>query len=192
MCGGGGCPSWGPIFLVAATQICGPAVCRSLQVLLKTSVEWSNGFIAGSCVYWLSSEGFVLFVSFCGDIYFGGFQVFWLTISTVGKASLEGHSGHWWPFPVLWVYDLPEWLSLLLDITAHVSPRLHPGGGRLKQTIGTFLCWACWYFFLHPFSPSFSVQCLLYMALSWLQVHSLRRITWHGAISGNIFLQIKF
>ena len=123
----------------------------------------------------------VLFVSFCGDIYFGGFQVFWLTIST-GKASLGGPFWSLMTVLVLWVYDLPNG-SLLLDITAHVSPRrlhIQVVGGWSKllglssvEPVGTSL------------STSLSSPVLLstvspYMALNWLQVHSLRGITWHA------------
>lgn len=86
-------------------------------------------------------------------------------------------------FLFLWDYDMPHVLSAFryqgLCLSQVASD---PGCGRLKESTSTFLCCTPVGTSLTTSlsSPNLLSKMSPYMSPCWLQVHSLRGITWHA------------
>lgn len=189
----------GPMFLVKSLHrfFCGSTFWQiPANSLLKTSVEWSNGFIADSWVFINFPLGF-FYVSFCGEyanpfIYFEGFEFFG-SPSALMRPFLEGHSGHCQPF---WFseYMTSQMGSLLSDIKAYVSPRwlqIQVTGGWKKVSIPFSLAPLLVLLFLQPFPPpTFLYNVSLYGPE--LAPSSSSQRNYMTCINYETFLQIKF
>lgn len=191
----------GPIFLVKLLYRfpCGSTVWQiPARSLLKTSVEWSNDFIADSWVS-LNFPLRVFYVSFCGTggnpfICLWGFQGLWLTISP-DTAFLGKPFWSLLATLVLWACDLPHQHSAFRRQGPCLSPypvAADPGWEPERNHQRLPLLNPCWYFSSEvPFLPQLPQHSVSFYSLE-LAPSSLPQRTSMKCINYETFLQIKF